>query len=428
VSERFANIKKLDARRVFYLLSAGNALFFSLAFTVNMIYQVDTIGLTPLQLVLVGTALEVSVFVFEVPTGIVADVYSRRLSIIIGVFLIGVGISLEGAIPAFWAVLLGQATWGLGYTFTSGATQAWLVDEVGKENVGDIFVRASQIGRVTGLVGMIAATLLGALQINLPILLGGMSFWLMGTFLVLFMPENGFKPAPNEDRNSWQSMARTFREGLRMIRGKTILITLVGIGLFFGLFSEGYDRLDTAHLLTNFQFPTMGGLTLQPVLWFGIFGLIGTPVGLIAAEILRRKVDSTQSREAIRALFVISSGMVVSLAVFALAGNLLVAVLANMAFGTFRGIVWPVFHTWSNQHIDSSVRATVLSMFGQVDAIGQIVGGPPVGFVGERLGIRAALLTSSLILSPVLLLIVRARRLGGGGTAPVTGEVAVQEV
>jgi hypothetical protein len=72
----------------------------------------------------VGTTLEGCIFLFEVPTGVVADVYSRRLSIIIGFFLIGAGFIVEGSFPVFGAVLLSQVFWGIGYTFTSGATES----------------------------------------------------------------------------------------------------------------------------------------------------------------------------------------------------------------------------------------------------------------------------------------------------------------
>ena len=63
-----------------------------------------------------------------------------------------------------------------------------------------------------------------------------------------------------------------------------------------------------------------------------------------------------------------------------------------------------VYTTWLTQNIDAKVRATVISMSGQVDAFGQIVGGPPVGYIGTAFSIRAALLASSALLSPVLLL------------------------
>ena len=81
-----------------------------------MVYYVKDVGLSPLQMVLVGTTLEVACFLFEVPTGIVADLYSRRLSIIIGFTLIGAGFLLQGLVPAFIAILAAQVLWGIGYS------------------------------------------------------------------------------------------------------------------------------------------------------------------------------------------------------------------------------------------------------------------------------------------------------------------------
>ena len=77
-------------------------------------YQVSVVGLNPLQLVLVGTVLEVSYFLLEMPTGVVADVYSRRLSILIGFILTGLGFILAGAIPRFDTLLLSQVPSHLG--------------------------------------------------------------------------------------------------------------------------------------------------------------------------------------------------------------------------------------------------------------------------------------------------------------------------
>src|SRR5664279_6191056 len=140
--------RKSDSYRVYLILSGAAALFFSTIFTVNLVYQAQVVGLTPLQLVLVGTTLETVCFLFEIPTGIVADLYSRRLSVIIGLLLIGVGFTIEGSLPIFGAVLLSQVFWGIGATFTSGALDAWIVDEVGTERMGTVFVRGAQIGQI----------------------------------------------------------------------------------------------------------------------------------------------------------------------------------------------------------------------------------------------------------------------------------------
>ena len=112
---------QLDATRAYLFMELATTLFTCMIFVTNSLYQVTIAGLTPLQLVLIGTTLEISAFVFEVPTGIVADVYSRRLSIIIGYILMGIGFLIEGFFPAFLPIVLAQVIWGLGYTFTSGA-------------------------------------------------------------------------------------------------------------------------------------------------------------------------------------------------------------------------------------------------------------------------------------------------------------------
>src|SRR5215510_14843319 len=86
-----SSIHKIDALRVYLIYSGAESLFFAIVLTFNLVYQSVKVGLSRLQLVLVGTVLEAVIFVFEIPTGVVADVYSRRLSVIIGAFLVGVG-------------------------------------------------------------------------------------------------------------------------------------------------------------------------------------------------------------------------------------------------------------------------------------------------------------------------------------------------
>ena len=74
-------MKKLPAYQLYLALSFLTSLFFSMIFVVMSLYEATVAGLTGLQLVLVGTTLEVVILLCEVPTGVVADAYSRRLSI-----------------------------------------------------------------------------------------------------------------------------------------------------------------------------------------------------------------------------------------------------------------------------------------------------------------------------------------------------------
>jgi len=144
----------LDPTRMYLFIEIAASTLFPMIFVASSLYQVTTAGLSPLQLVLIGTALEVSAFVFEIPTGVIADIYSRKLSIIIGFSLMGIGFFVEGSFPAFLPILIAQAIWGLGYTFTSGASQAWISDEIGEDKANKLFLRATRVGLYASLLGM----------------------------------------------------------------------------------------------------------------------------------------------------------------------------------------------------------------------------------------------------------------------------------
>lgn len=397
--------RKMDAYRLYLLMTGASSLFFTFVFAVNMVYQVERVGLSPLQLVLVGTTLEITAFLFEVPTGIVADVYSRRLSVIIGYALIGVGFLVEGLIPSFGAILVAQVLWGIGYTFTSGAHQAWITDEIGEEKVGRAFLRSSQIGSLLGIVGTVIAIAIGSTYINLPIVLGGVLHIALALFLVFVMPETGFQPTPREDRSTFQQMGHTLRGGIRLVRLRPALLAILGIGFFFGLYSEGLDRLGTAHLLESFTLPDFAGL--QPVVWLGMIGIIGGLLSAGATQIMLKRLNMDNTLALARASSAMSAVLIAAVLGFALAGSFALAVVANWIIGVMRSLLGPLQSTWINRYLDSNVRATVISMSSQVDAIGQIAGGPPVGLVGSAFGIRAALVTSALILTPVLPLFAR---------------------
>jgi DHA3 family tetracycline resistance protein-like MFS transporter len=297
---------------------------------------------------------------------------------------------------------------GIGATLSDGTEQAWITDEVGEVRIGHVFLRSTQVGLLAGILGAVMSVGFAGIRINLPIVIGGALCMGVAGFLLLFMPENNFHPISKVERKTWRDMGNTFRNGMRAVRGSTFLMTILLIALFYGLYSEGFDRLWTAHFLTNFTFPPLG--QFKPIVWFGIISVIGMVLTLGATEIVRRWVNIAQQCLVIRALFVINVMGIVCIFVFALVGNFFVAVIAILLFKVFRALNDPIYTTWLTQNIDAKVRATVISMRGQVDAFGQIVGGPPVGSIGNAFSIRAALLASGALLSPVLLLYIYTAR------------------
>lgn len=375
-----------------------NALF-QMTFTVSSLYYIQKAGLNPLQLVLVGTTLEFFVFAFEIPTGVVADVYSRRLSIIIGVFMIGCGLLVEGTWPLFITILIAQFLWGVGWTFTSGSLEAWISDEIGEENSRSAFLRGAQVSQLGAFIGVPLGTLLGTIRLNLPLQISGVFFLVFAILLIFIMPETGFKPVPAENRTTWGKMIGVLRAGFGMVRKRPAMANILAIGFFFGLYSEGFDRLWVAFMLDRYHLPFF-----QPVVWIGILNEISLLVNMGAIEIANRRAAKLSLRSLVIFQALVAGGLVVSLAGFALIDWLPAAVVIFTIFSALREVFAPLYTAWVNHKIDSSVRATVISISSQMDAFGQIAGGPLVGLIARQISIQAGLLTSTGLLSPVLIL------------------------
>ncbi len=235
-------LPKIKADLIFYIYKSGWGLFFSLVVTVFSIYHIEMVKLNPLQLVLIGTVLELSCFLFEIPTGIVADFHSRKWSIVFGLLLMGIGFFLEGIFPVFWIVLGAQVVWGIGATFISGADMAWLTDELKDRSPDLVLMRGYQLEQLFFLIGIPISIVIATVRINGPILLSASLFILLGIFLATFMPEKNYQAISRQKRTTWRGMLGNFGKGLILARGMPLVFGLFLITLISGFFSEGFDR------------------------------------------------------------------------------------------------------------------------------------------------------------------------------------------
>jgi DHA3 family tetracycline resistance protein-like MFS transporter len=401
VSGGMVMAKKFSAYRIYLIYAGLSAFLFDMVFTVNEIYRIEVAGFNAMQLVIVGTALEVTCFIFEVPTGILADLKSRKLSVIIGVTLIGLGFLIEGLVPNFIVILLCQILWGIGETFTSGADEAWIADEMGGKGLEPLFLKGAQIGQVGSLIAIVISTLIGTKMINLPMIMGGLLFIVLGGFLLLFMPETAFHPVPLEDRNSFKQMGQTFASGFQSIKKKHFLMIMVGIAFVYGLYSEGLDRLWVAHILQDVSLPQ---INVKSIIWVGMINGIAMITSIIAVEYIKRKLERTGKLQKIWLLIAINFIMVVSIIAFGLSNNFTMAFSSYLTFYILRTTNGPIYRAWLNENIESKVRATVLSTYGQIDSLGQILSGPIIGYVALKINMSVSIIASGLILSPVIIL------------------------
>jgi MFS transporter, DHA3 family, tetracycline resistance protein len=388
-----------------------SALFVTMWATVASVYRIEVVGLDPLRLVLLGTALEVAVFLFEVPTGVFADTFGRRRSVIVGCLLMGSGFVLEGAIPEFVAVLVAQAVWGVGYTFISGALEAWIADEDPGRDLGNVYLRGEQADYLGSFVGIPSGVLLGLVALNVPLVIGGALTIALGFALVFAMPERRFRPVPQEGRSSIGHAAATARGGVRLVRSRPVLLILLCAALFTGMSEEGFDRLNPKQFLDVVGLPNIGGP--EPVVWFGIIGAGGLALSYLAAGVVARALDVGDPAVAARLLLVLDFLTIAGMLAFALAGGFALALGAFWFATLVRRVAEPVYLTWLNEGLDPSVRATVISMSSQSGALGEASAGPIVGAIGNVFGVRQALTAAALILSPTLLLYAHAIKRGG---------------
>ncbi len=232
------------------------------------------------------------------------------------------------------------------------------------------------------------------------------------------MPENGFHPTPAEERETLKQLVATARAGLQSVRGNPALRILVGLSLVTGLYSEGYDRLWTPHLLNDFSFPSLFGLG-SPVIWFGVIGAGATLTGIAANELARRGRATEVRGRSINWLTLLYGLLPASLLLLAWTRSFWLALLALLAINLCRSTLEPLESAWIVRSTPSAQRATVISLWGQANSLGQAAGGPVLGWVGTVARIPAALTVSSLLLLPAqwLLALARGEKARGEGTA-----------
>ncbi len=393
-----------------YLIICGLGSFAGrTAFTLNLIYQATVVGLSPLQLVLVGTVMEAVAFVAQVPTGVIADVVSRRLSVIIGYLLMGAGLLLWGLVPEYAAILVANVVWTIGAVCVDGAEEAWAADEIEPDRVTAAFVRGGQVGQAGSLLGILAAAGLATAGLAVPIVAGGVLTLVLAVVLVLFkMTEDRWAPG---ETGSWRSMGRQVVAGGRAVRGSTLVAGAVAGTLFVGLSSEGFDRLSQPFLL-----PMVGGLPIEVV--FGGLAVLAGAGSIVVTGILGRRLDTLHPRRVGVLLAVVEAVTAAAMICFGFAGSWWLAVPLYLLVRLLRDSTDPVMTVWLVSATTSDARATVFSIQAQADALGQIAGGPPVGVVAQRRSLGAGLSVAGLFLLPAVALFAMAAR-RTPSTAPV---------
>ncbi len=194
---------------------------------------------------------------------------------------------------------------------------------------------------------------------------------------------------------------------MQVARRRPVVRTIALVSLVVGLASEAFDRLWTVRLLASFTLPDVAGLDGQ-VVWFTAFALAGTLVSLVVSLVVNRAAPRLVGAEHPNWLLASLVGLQVLFVVaVALGGSLWLVLTALWGRSAAGAVAAPIRSAWLNRNLPSQTRATVISMTGQLDAVGQVVGGPPLGALATRTSTSTALLASAILLTPAVLLYAR---------------------
>ena len=292
---------------------------------------------------------------------------------------------------------------------------------MGADKVGAVFLRSAQISPVAHWVGLGVGIVLAALfDLRVPVLIGGLVWFVLSAFLVLAMPERGFvRPVETRNfasaraasaraaslRSHFREAVRAFSVGVGLVHGSPTLLMLFAVQVLLAVFFDSFYRLSRAHFLRSLALPKIVvpllGL-LKANVWFGGFEALQGVLGLVGAGAVRRFVDLAKTRTLPKVLLGFYLLVFLGVLVFALTGHIVIAIVAWLMANVLHQLAEPIISTWLNQNIPSDVRATVLSMSSQASMLGVLGGNPAISEVGDRFGLRPGLLLTGVLLLPVL--------------------------
>jgi MFS family permease len=403
--------------RTYYVLTAGNTLAASLIWGINTIFLLDA-GLNNFEAFAANAFFTAGMVLFEIPTGIVADRWGRRVSFLCGTLTLAASTALYVLLwqlrSPFWWWAIVSALLGLGFTFFSGATEAWLVDALTATRFGgqleSVFARGQVIGGAMMLSGSVAGGYLAQLT-NLGVPYVARAAILVGVFVLAFfaMHDIGFTP-DREDRPLTEMkhiLGSSVEHGLKVPAVRAIMLA--------GMFSGGVG-IYVFYALQPYLLDLWGNQRAYGIA--GLVAAIGAGAQIIGGLLTPRIRRAFRRRTS--ALLILQVVSVLMLAVIGSIGNFWVVVAAMTLSSLAASASQPIRQAYLNGMIPSQQRATILSFDSLITSAGGIVAQPLLGKSADVWGYQASYLLSAAGTAIALPFIATARKL----KAPADRETA----
>ena len=396
-----------DVQRVYLVLTLVTTLAASFIWGVNTLFLLDA-GLTNTEAFAANAFFTVGEVLFEIPTGVVADVRGRRFS-----YLLGAGTLLVSTLLylAMWQVRAPLAGWalasillGLGFTFFSGATEAWLVDALRARgfsgNLESVFGRAQTVSGAAMLVGSVAGGFIAqATSLAVPYVLRAV---MLGVTLVvagLFMHDIGF--VPQRDAKPLAAIRSVVRGavdgGLRNPPVRWLMLAApfsAGVGIY------------AFYAFQPYLLQLYGDRTA--------YGIAGLAAAIVAgAQIVGGLLVGTVRRFFTRRTHALILGGVLNVGLLLLVGvttNFALALVLLAGWCLIFALEAPLRQAFVNGLIPSDQRATVLSFDSLMGSAGGVVAQPALGRAADVYGYGPSYVIAALVQAAALPFVLLARR------------------
>ena len=381
--------------RTYYAITGLFNLAMSLIWGIDTLFKMGA-GLDIQQVLLTNAAFTLGSMVFEIPTGVVADTVGRRVSLLLCLAtrfvttLLYVAIAWRGW--GFWAFAWVSVFLGLGYTFYTGAVDAWLVDALKAtgytEPLEPVFARGQMFFGGGMLVGTIGGGLLGQIRLDIPYLVRAAIVVPLFVLAWRGMPELGFAPRALELRRVPAELRRVFVEGLSYglkhpVVRPVMLASLVGMSfMIFGFYSWQRYFLD----LLGRNLVWVDGVISSLV---GLSLIAGNALVAPLSRAVRTRTGLLMVSVAAQSALVVACGLLT---------NFYVVVSLYLLYGVAIGLAMPVKQAYLNAHIPSAQRATIISLDSMFGSSGGVIGQSLWGAVARTRSIGVAWAWSGLTL------------------------------
>lgn len=380
-------------------------------FSASLIWGVNTLfllgaGLDIFQVFIANAIFTASMSLFEIPTGVLADTRGRRAS-----FLLSIGVLLLGTLgyvgAAQWGgglLLFGimSVILGLGYTFYSGAVEAWLVDALkarGFEGgLDQVFARSAMVSGIAMLAGTVSGGLLGNWNLSVPYLVRAACLGVLLIIAFAGMQDLGFTPRTIKLAEIPGEMKKVIRSSVHFgwREAQVRLLILSGI-LPSSIITWGFYAWPPYFLeLLGRDLPWVAGV---------IAAL--TALAMVIGNALVERLTKFCGKRTTLLLW--GSGvMAVAFAAVGVVGNFWLAVLFFLIGLGAVGVIQPVAQAYLHQLIASENRATVVSFQSLANNAGSVVSQIGLGYMSQAISIPSGFVTGglvSLLALPVILLI-----------------------